>query len=75
MLALGQTYNKFAIKPKLPFQKSVVLVDLEANGSLDQFEKGIGNVANFQETYDEILSKGMKEGSIAIVDDMYKVIR
>lgn len=74
ILALGQTYNKFLIKPKVPFQKTFIIVDLEANGTLDRIEKGIGNVADFQESYNEILSKGMEEGRIAEVDGNYKVI-
>ncbi len=68
----GEPYNIFAVKP-INDGRTYVLRDLEANGSLDYFEEGEGELELFQSYYDKIVQKGISGNKIKLSDGMYYV--
>lgn len=74
LLAIGETYNKFRIISRQMLSGESVLIDLNADGKLDQIEKGNKSLNYYQKLYTEILDKGMKEFKIEKKDGSYIVI-
>jgi len=72
VLVDGETYNVFAIKP-ISNKFSYVIRDLRADGSLDFFEEGEGDLELFQSYYDEVVQKGISRDKIKFSDGVYYV--
>jgi hypothetical protein len=72
VLVDGETYNVFAVKP-INKDYSYVLRDLQADGSLDYFEEGEGDLILFQSYYDKVVRKGITRDKINFSDGMYYV--
>ncbi len=68
----GETYNIFAVKP-ISDGRTYVLRDLEADGSLDYFEEGEGELELFQSYYDKVVQKGISGNKIKLSDGVYYV--
>jgi len=68
----GETYNIFAVKP-ISDGRTYVLRDLEADGSLDYFEEGEGELGLFQSYYDKVVQKGISGNNIKLSDGVYYV--
>lgn len=68
----GEPYNIFAVKP-ISDGRTYVLRDLEADGSLDYFEEGEGELELFQSYYDKVVQKGISENNIKLSNGVYYV--
>ena len=73
VLAVGETYNLFSVQNKNTQEFKSVVLDLAADGSLNEAEKGAENMEYYQKLYQEILDQGLKEGKILKTDEMYLV--
>ncbi len=74
LLALGDIYNKLSIIRFNNFHNPTVLVDSDADGTLDLIEKGPGTAGEFQSLYSLILDKAKRENKIITSDGKYIVI-
>jgi len=72
VLVDGETYNVFAIKP-FNGDYSYIIRDLEADGSLDYFEAGEGDLEIFQSYYDDVVRKGISRDKIKFSEGVYYV--
>lgn len=68
----GEPYNIFAVKP-ISDGRTYVLRDLEADGSLDYFEEGEGELELFQSYYDKVVQKGISGNNIKLSNGVYYV--
>ena len=74
-LADGDIYNFFAVKD---FDNEVdiyIARDLLANGNLDYFEEGDGDLKQFQSLYDEVIQKGIQDEKIIVSNGKYYVMK
>ena len=72
VLVDGETYNVFAVKP-FNGDYSYIIRDLEADGSLDYFEAGEGDLEIFQSYYDDVVRKGISRDKIKFSEGAYYV--
>ncbi len=72
VLADGDIYNIFAVKP-INDDVTYILRDLLADGSLDYFEEGEGDLKLFQSFYDEVMQKGIHNEKILVLKGTYHV--
>ncbi|HHS12610.1 MAG TPA: hypothetical protein ENN03_02450 [bacterium] len=63
-LAVGEIYNKLQVINKWMRQNQVVVLDFDADGLLNAFEDGKGSLNQYQQTYESILERGLREGFI-----------
>ena len=70
----GETYNIFSVKQIID-GRTYVLRDLEADGSLDYFEEGEGELELFQSYYDEVVQKGISGNKIKFSAGIYYVMK
>lgn len=74
ILAVGDVYNQFSVVERFIGQKRAVLVDLEANGILDQWKQGDREIGYYQKLYKEVLEKGLHEKRIQKKSGHYIVV-
>ena len=67
-------YNIFTVK-RISDGRSYVLRDLKADGRLDYFEEGDGELELFQSYYDEVVQKGKSGNKIKLSDGVYYVMK
>ena len=68
----GEPYNKLHV---FRDDSELIAVDRAANGHLDSIERGKDELVEAQTVYDWILTEGMAQGRIALVDGRYLVAR
>ena len=72
ILVQGDNYNLFAAKEK-GFNNVIIIVDEKADGLLDKFQQGSGDIIKFQALYEEVLRQGMVSNRVVNVDKVYFV--
>ena len=72
VLAQGDKYNLFAVKEKA-INNIIIIIDENADGSLDNFQQGSGDIKKFQALYEEVLQEGIFNMRVAYVDKVYLV--
>jgi len=72
ILAQGDNYNLFAAKEKA-FNNIIIIIDEKADGLLDNFQQGSGNIIEFQALYEEVLRQGIVSKRVVNVDKVYLV--
>lgn len=72
ILVQGDNYNLFAVKEK-GFNNIIIIVDEKADGSLDDFQQGSGDIIKFQALYEEVLRQGIVSNRVVNVDKVYFV--
>jgi len=72
ILVQGDNYNLFAVKEKA-FNNIIIIVDEKADGSLDDFQQGSGDIIKFQALYEEVLRQGIVSNRVVNVDKVYFV--
>jgi hypothetical protein len=72
ILVQGDNYNLFAVKEKA-FNNIIIIIDEKADGSLDNFQQGSGDIKNFQVLYEEVLRQGIVSNRVVNVDKVYFV--
>ena len=72
ILVQGDNYNLFAAKKK-GFNNVIIIVDEKADGLLDKFQQGSGDIIKFQALYEEVLRQGMVSNRVVNVDKVYFV--
>lgn len=72
ILALGEIYNKLVIRDH--FYREFILLDREADGILDEIEKGEEKLGYYQQLYRRVLNNGLREGRIVKPDGKYLVV-
>ena len=72
ILVQGDNYNLFAAKEK-GFNNVLIIVDEKADGLLDKFQQGSGDIIKFQALYEEVLRQGMVSNRVVNVDKVYFV--
>jgi len=72
ILARGDNYNLFAAKKKTG-NNIVIIIDEKANGLLDDFQQGSGDIVKFQELYEEVLQQGIINHRVVNTDKVYFV--
>lgn len=75
VLAVGDVYNRLTISPRESFRTQAVVRDLNADGLLDDVEKGPGTLGGYQKTYEQILEKGIRENRVEKTDSQYWVVQ
>ena len=71
VLGPGRMFNKFIIDRARV--DDVVLLDRDADGTLDAFERGEGNLADYQHAYRMVLDDGVRAGRIEWAEPLYVV--
>jgi hypothetical protein len=74
ILAVGDVYNQFTVVDRFSVRKRAVLIDLEANGILDQWKVGEKEIGYYQKLYKEVLDKGLHEKRITKEGGYYIVV-
>lgn len=72
ILVQGDNYNLFAVKEKA-FNNIIIIIDEKADGSLDDFQQGSGDIIKFQALYEEVLRQGIVSNRVVNVDKVYFV--
>ncbi len=74
ILAVGDVYNKLRISSRQLISGETVVIDLNADGKLDEVEKGDMGLNFYQKLYDKVLDRGIKEMKIEKKNGIYIVI-
>jgi hypothetical protein len=74
VLADGDIYNFFATK-SINDDDVYITRDLLADGSLDYFEEGEGDLTLFQSLYDEVIQKGIRENKIKVLEGTFQIMK
>lgn len=74
-LADGDIYNFFAVKDINDEDDIYIARDLLANGNLDYFEEGDGDIRQFQSFYDEVIEKGIQDDKIKVSKGTYRIVK
>jgi len=74
ILVVGEVYNRLTIFQRMSFQSEAVVTDSDADGILDNIEKGPGTLGSYQKIYRMILEKGMHEKKVVKQDKRYLVV-
>ena len=72
ILAHGDNYNLFAAKKKTR-NDIIIIIDEKADGKLDNFQQGSGDIINFQALYEEVLQHGIVSKRVVNKDKVYLV--
>jgi hypothetical protein len=72
ILVQGDNYNLFAVKKKAT-NNIIIIIDEKADGSLDNFQQGSGEIKKFQAFYEEVLRQGIVSNRVVNVDKVYFV--
>ena len=72
ILAHGDNYNLFAAKKKTR-NDIIIIIDEKADGKLDNFQQGSGDIINFQALYEEVLQHGIVSKRVVNTDKVYLV--
>lgn len=72
MLGPARAYNRFIVYDPFGQQRAEAL-DAEADGTLNQIERGDAALDHIQNVYDMVLNKGLREGRIEHVEGRYTV--
>ena len=72
ILAHGDNYNLFAAKKKTS-NEVIIIIDEKADGKLDNFQQGSGDIINFQALYKEVLRQGIVSKRVVNTDKVYFV--
>ena len=72
ILVQGDNYNLFAVKEKA-FNNIIIIIDEKADGLLDNFQQGSGDIIKFQALYEEVLQQGIVSNRVVNVDNIYFV--
>ena len=72
ILAHGDNYNLFAAKKKTR-NDIIIIIDEKADGKLDNFQQGSGDIINFQALYEEVLKHGIVSKRVVNTDKVYLV--
>ena len=72
ILVQGDNYNLFAVKEKA-FNNIIIIIDEKADGLLDNFQQGSGDIIKFQALYEEVLQQGIVSNRVVNVDKVYLV--
>jgi hypothetical protein len=74
LLVRGDSYNLFAAKKKTG-KDITIIVDDKADGFLDSFQQGNGDIIKYQELYEEVLRQGMINHRVVNADNIYLVTK
>ena len=74
ILATGETYNRLTLSHKHAFQDVAVLIDNEADGTIDRIDKGLESLVVYQKLYDDLVQKGIKAGRVVHSNNRFLVI-
>ncbi len=74
ILSQGDNYNLFAVKEKA-INNIIIIIDEKADGSLDNFQQGSGDIIKFQALYEEVLRQGIVNNRVVNVDKVYLVTK
>lgn len=74
ILAQGDNYNLFAVKEKT-INNIIIIIDEKADGLLDNFQQGSGDIIKFQALYEEVLQQGIVSNRVVNVDKVYFVTK
>ncbi len=72
ILVQGDNYNLFAAKEK-GFNNVIIIIDEKADGLLDKFQQGSGDIIKFQALYEEVLKQGIVSKRVVNEDKIYFV--
>ena len=72
LLVGGDNYNLFAAKKKRG-NEIIIIIDDKADGLLDNFQQGSGDIVKFQALYEEVLRQGMINHRVVNADNIYLV--
>ena len=72
ILAHGDNYNLFAAKKKTR-NEIIIIIDEKADGKLDSFQQGSGDIINFQALYEDVLQQGIVSKRVVNTDKVYLV--
>ena len=73
-LTTGDVYNKLSIVSRRVFRDPTIILDLHADGSLNEVKDSEENPDKYQNMYDLVLKRGLKEGLVVKTDGMFEVI-
>jgi hypothetical protein len=72
ILADGDNYNLFAVRKKTG-NDIIIIIDEKADGLLDNFQQGSGDIIKFQALYEEVLQQGIVNHRVINADKVYFV--
>jgi len=72
LLVQGNNYNLFAAKKKTS-NDIIIIIDEKADGVLDNFQQGTGDIIKFQTLYEEVLQQGIVSHRVVNKDKIYLV--
>jgi hypothetical protein len=72
LLVRGDNYNLFAARKKTG-NNITIIIDEKADGLLDNFQQGSGDIKKFQALYEEVLRQGIVSNRVVNVDKVYFV--
>jgi hypothetical protein len=72
ILVQGDNYNLFAARKKTG-NNIIIMMDEKADGKLDNFQEGSGDIIKFQTLYEEVLRQGIINHRVVNADKIYLV--
>jgi hypothetical protein len=72
ILVQGDNYNLFAARKKTG-NNIMIMMDEKADGKLDNFQEGSGDIIKFQTLYEEVLRQGIINHRVVNADKIYLV--
>ena len=73
-LATGDIYNKLSIVSKRAFGHKRIVLDLEADGSLNSIQNSQEKPDQYQKMYNLVLKRGLDAGRIIKADGLFEVL-
>lgn len=64
ILANGEIYNKLTITDRSGFKSTIVVLDTDADGKLDEVSEGTETLGEYQKIYQNVLDKGVQANRI-----------
>ena len=72
LLVLDENYNLFAARKKTS-NEVIIIMDKKADGLLDNFQQGSGDIIKFQALYEDVLQQGIVNHRVINADEIYLV--
>ncbi|MFH1940697.1 MAG: hypothetical protein ABIL68_01235 [bacterium] len=74
ILAVGEVYNRFSVQKRVSSREYIIALDRGANGDINEMDKELNNLSQYQDLYTKVLSRGLADGKIVMTEGMYQVV-
>ena len=74
ILVSGDVFNRLSIVSKRSFGDPLIVLDLKADGSLNEITNSREKPDKYQSLYESVLKRGLDEGQIIQTGEQYEVL-